>query len=316
MSAEPQLFRIDPETRESESITEVEFAQLGLQERRDIQEWVAGNPEILGDDLLIIAKEFSAFDRTNERLDLLAVDSDGTLVVIELKRDDSGADVHWQAVKYASYLNQASIDDIISILANYLGNGETHIPEDKRKEAENTLLEHLGAEDLSTLNSDQRIILASHTFAPEVTTAVLWLNEKAPVENLITCVKLIPFKDREALYLQAHTIIPAPTVEIVGIGDQAHDLPSRPIKKSKRPRLKFGPLGIQEGEVLTYVKDDTITAKVVDGDSNVEYQGEILRIAKLTTKLLNSPRPTWAQPYWRTETGELLSEMYDKTYPQ
>ena len=30
------------------------------------------------------------------------------------------------------------------------------------------------------LNNDQRIILASHRFAPEVTSAALWLNEKAP----------------------------------------------------------------------------------------------------------------------------------------
>ena len=46
---------------------------------------------ILGDDLLIIAKEFSDFDRTSERLDLLAIDRDGKLVIIELKRDRSGA---------------------------------------------------------------------------------------------------------------------------------------------------------------------------------------------------------------------------------
>ena len=44
MSAEPQLFRIDPSTHESEAMTEVDFARLGLQERRDIQEWVADNP--------------------------------------------------------------------------------------------------------------------------------------------------------------------------------------------------------------------------------------------------------------------------------
>ena len=49
MSAEPQLFRINPESRESERIEEVNFAQLGLQERRDIQEWIAANPGILGE---------------------------------------------------------------------------------------------------------------------------------------------------------------------------------------------------------------------------------------------------------------------------
>ena len=48
MSGEPQLFRVDPQSRESERIEEVDFARLGFQERRDIQEWVAANPGILG----------------------------------------------------------------------------------------------------------------------------------------------------------------------------------------------------------------------------------------------------------------------------
>ena len=104
MSGDPHLFRVDPESRESKLVEEVDFRQLGFQERRDIQEWIAANPGILGEDLLIIGKEFSGFDRTNECLDLLAVDSDGKLVVIELKRDDTGPDAHWQAIKYASYL--------------------------------------------------------------------------------------------------------------------------------------------------------------------------------------------------------------------
>ena len=94
MSSEPQLFRIDPKTHDSESMREIEFAELGFQERRDIQEWVAKNPGILGERLLIVSKEFSGFDRTNERLDLLAVDEEGRLVIIELKRDDTGADAH------------------------------------------------------------------------------------------------------------------------------------------------------------------------------------------------------------------------------
>ena len=189
MSAEPQLFRINPESRESERIEEVNFAQLGLQERRDIQEWIAANPGILGEDLLIIGKEFSGFDRTDERLDLLAVDADGKLVVIELKRDDTGADAHWQAIKYASYLHRAGAEDIIRMLADH--------EEVSESEALNKLLQHLGADDLDILNKDQRIILASHRFAPEVTSAALWLNEKALGEDLITCIKLTPYQGRE-----------------------------------------------------------------------------------------------------------------------
>ena len=215
MSTEPQLFRVNPSTHESEAMTEVEFAQLGFQERRDIQEWVANNPRILGEDLLIIGKEFSGFDRTNERLDLLAVDADGKLVVIELKRDDTGADAHWQAIKYASYLRRVDAERIIGMLADHESISES--------EARIRLERHLGSDDLNALNNDQRIILASHRFAPEVTSAAVWLNEKAPDKDLMTCVQLVPYSDAEtdSLYVQANTIIPVPGIEdyVIGVGD-------------------------------------------------------------------------------------------------
>ena len=223
MSREPQLFRINPDTKQTDSIQEVDFSQLGLQERRDIQEWVADNPGILGEELLIIGKEFSGFDRTNERLDLLAVDRDGKLVIIELKRDDTGADAHWQAIKYASYFHHATTDDIIRIRAEYSS--------ESQEDALTTLLQHMGADDLNALNNDQRIILASHRFAPEVTSAALWLNQKNPTEDLITCVKLTPYRVEQtgSLYIQVSTIIPVPGTDdyVVGVGDGSRLEPTK-----------------------------------------------------------------------------------------
>ena len=245
MSSEPQLYRINPETRESEQVKEVNFRDLGFQERRHIQEWIASNPDILGEELLIISKEYSGFDRTNERLDLLAVDSDGKLVVIELKRDDSGTDVHWQAIKYASYCHHADSDRIISLMAKH--------KDISPAEATNQLLQHLGADDFGSLNNDQRIILVSHRFAPEVTSAVLWLNEKAPGENLITCIKLTPFRDSkdDSLYIQASTIIPIPgtkdfTINIADDGEQ-------------EDRRLVSSLGAKLTETFAKHKNDKIT---------------------------------------------------------
>ena len=164
---------------------------------------------------MIIGKEFSGFDRTNERLDLVAVDADGKLVIIELKRDDTGADAHWQAIKYASYVRRVDTEGIIGMFASYA--------RVSREEAANKLLQHLNADDLNGLNNDQRIILASHRFAPEVTSAALWLNEKAPGEDLMTCVQLTPYQDAEtgSLYVQANRIIPVPGIEdyVVRVGD-------------------------------------------------------------------------------------------------
>ena len=173
MSNGPKWFRINFRNGEIQAITsretqvlkEVEFAHLEVSERYDIQEWIAAYPSILDDDLLIIGKEFSGFDRSSERPDLLAVDRGGKLVVIELKRDDSGEDVHCQAIKYASYLSHARVGEIVGILANH--------EQILQLNAEAKLRGHIAANDLSTLNHDQRIILAGHRFAPQVTSAVL-----------------------------------------------------------------------------------------------------------------------------------------------
>lgn len=37
MSGEPQLFRVNPESQQSDRIAEVDFARLGLRERRDFR---------------------------------------------------------------------------------------------------------------------------------------------------------------------------------------------------------------------------------------------------------------------------------------
>lgn len=79
-----------------------------------MQEWTAKNPEVLGEELLVIQKEFDGFSDTHERLDLLALDKEGKLVIIENKLDDSGRDVTWQAIKYASYCSSMSQDEIVS----------------------------------------------------------------------------------------------------------------------------------------------------------------------------------------------------------
>ena len=100
------------------------------------------------------------------------MDSDGKLVVIELKRDDSGADAHWQAIKYASYLQRASADDIIRMLAEY--------SETSDADATDSLLQHLNADDFNSLNNDQRIILASHRFAPRSHVCCSLAERKGP----------------------------------------------------------------------------------------------------------------------------------------
>src|SRR5471030_2943476 len=97
------MFRIDSQTNSIMPLTARTFVDLGFKERNNLQEWIAKAPSCLGEELLIIQKEFAGFSDTHERLDLLAIDKQGSLVLIENKLDDTGRDVTWQALKYASY---------------------------------------------------------------------------------------------------------------------------------------------------------------------------------------------------------------------
>ena len=89
------MYKIDKESNRIAPLAEKSFSDLGFTERQHLQEWLAHAPDALGEELLIIQKEFDGFDDTRERLDLLALDKDGNLVIIENKLDDSGRDVVW-----------------------------------------------------------------------------------------------------------------------------------------------------------------------------------------------------------------------------
>lgn len=83
------MFMLDKESNKITEIKSKTFHDFGFKEREHLQEWIADYPECLGEELLIIQKEFDGFNDTNERLDLLALDKSGTIVVIENKLDDT-----------------------------------------------------------------------------------------------------------------------------------------------------------------------------------------------------------------------------------
>ncbi len=114
------MFRIDTKTNSISQLANRTFGELGFKERYNLQEWIVKAPNCLGEELLFIQKEFAGFTDTNERLDLLALDKQGSLVLVENKLDDTGRDVTWQALKYASYCSGLSKDNIRQIYQEFL----------------------------------------------------------------------------------------------------------------------------------------------------------------------------------------------------
>jgi hypothetical protein len=59
-----------------------------------------------------------------DRLDVLFLDSVGSLLVAELKRDEAAETTDLQALKYAAYRSQLRVSDVVDMYARYHGVGQ------------------------------------------------------------------------------------------------------------------------------------------------------------------------------------------------
>jgi len=201
------IFTYDKANKQISLSKETDFKSHHVLERRDIEKWIDNYPEILGEELLIISNEYDKFDKTSERLDLLAIDKRGNLVVIELKRDDSGKTHELQAIKYAAYCSTLTLSDIIPEYQQYLAK------KGKNMDLEAAKRQIIGFidEEFEELNDKPRIILVAKEYQTEVTATVMWLRK---FEVNISCVKLTPYEMNEnTLAFESNIIIPVPDAE-------------------------------------------------------------------------------------------------------
>lgn len=158
----------------------------------DLQRLLREQIEILSPDTLVIAEEFADWQDSRRRVDLLGVDRDANLVVIELERTEDGGHMELQALRYASMVSTMTFERATELFARYRGVGV--------EEAQSRILDFLGwgEPDEESFAQDVRIVLASAEFSKELTTAVLWLNQR---DLDIRCVRLRPYRDGARLLL-------------------------------------------------------------------------------------------------------------------
>lgn len=227
------MYKIDTTDNRISRLEVKSFASLGFKEREHLQEWLANEPGALGEELLIIQKEFDGFDDTRERLDLLALDKDGVLVIIENKLDDTGRDVVWQALKYASYCSNLSKSQLINIYQQYL---DKYCDGGNAKEL---ICDFLNSPDIDevVLNSgnQQRLMFVAANFRKEVTNTALWLLSNG---IQLQCFKVTPFAMGESLFLNVDQIIPTPEVKELMIGITAKEADEKNTKTELKNRHK------------------------------------------------------------------------------
>jgi hypothetical protein len=239
------MFKVNRSENKLQKLEQTRFADLNLRERDHLQEWLAKQPDALGEELLILQKEFDGFANTRERLDLLALDKDGQLVVIENKLDDSGRDVAWQALKYTAYVSSLTKAQVIDIYQQYLDRHEGG------GNAVQRICSFLEAEDLDEIvlnpGNSQRMFFIAANFRREITAAVLWLREH---QIDARCFKVTPFSFGEELLIDIQPVIPTPEAAdfMIQMAEKESEEKSSKDNQQRRYklRLRFWELALQD----------------------------------------------------------------------
>ncbi|MGY1714358.1 DUF5655 domain-containing protein [Geodermatophilus sp. SYSU D01106] len=168
----------------------ISLADAGLKERQHLQEWVIAHPQVLGPSVKIVAFEFGSWsghtgEKEKDRLDVLALDADGRLIVVELKRDKAPDTVEMQALKYAALVSRFTRDDLDKVHARFLS---------KRRGADVTA-EEAAAEldEWATITDDSlrlpSVVLMAADFPQTVTATVVFLHQQLSLD-----VRLLAFQ--------------------------------------------------------------------------------------------------------------------------
>ena len=184
------LYRWNTDNLEAVPPTTFEAEQL---QEANLQQLLRDQPDVLEEGLFIVAEEFSNWQDSGRSIDLLALDDEGRLVVIELKRTQTGDHSELQAIRYAamvSNLTQRQLEEAHH--AYLLKRGRSY---------------DSGAIVEEVYTESPRIMLVSAGFSKELTTSVLWLNANG-LE--ITCIRLRLYRSGNDILMDTDQVIPLP----------------------------------------------------------------------------------------------------------
>ena len=223
-----------------------------LWERQNLEEWILKEPSILSEPLhesafLIITSELAGVTTSADRLDILALDKKGKLVVVELKRDVATSYPDLQAIRYASQYASMHVSELIQIysMAHQL------TPDEAKK----CLLDFVELEnpDEWELDSKPRVVLVAQGFGKEIVTSVIWLRSFG-VD--ISCISLELYRYQDQLYLTSSPIWPQPEVETVRMSIERKGEQEQESVKQRSPeilRALFDAKILRNGDELDFI---------------------------------------------------------------
>lgn len=178
-----------------------EYVETGFQKKYQelyLEEWVENNPDNIVEDgkLLIVGRQVVI--NLGGYIDLLAIDRQGALVIIELKRDRTPRETIAQALEYASFVESLDYDLIEGIYCAYTGDENAILARDHQSYFD------LTSDEVVTLNKEQRIVIIGQRISPEIRQTASFLRMKG---IRTTCVEFSFFKSSEGRRLFSTEIV-------------------------------------------------------------------------------------------------------------
>ncbi len=202
--------------KQATRIEPVTFSELVMTENH-IEEILRNSIDMICDEeesMLVVGRQVK--NEKYGRSDLTAVDNNGDIVLIEIKRDIKDIiyrkeAFEFQAIRYAaSYATIDTTDDLVNkVYVPYIEKYKDEFELGELTSFElgiRKLDEFLEANDAhKDFNEKQRIILVASDFDEQTLSAVAWLNSN----NVdISCYRLIPYKLSEDIYFYAEKLLP------------------------------------------------------------------------------------------------------------
>jgi alkylated DNA nucleotide flippase Atl1 len=212
----------------------VSLTEAGLRERDHLQEWVLANPEILGDDLKIVTFEFDrwmtgAGTSTWERLDVLALDRSGRLVLAELKRSRAPDAVMVQALNYAAMVSRFTLDQLADV---YAARVDALASPDEALAVLQEWAPTLSDETLT----QPRMVLVAEDFGPVLTNTAMYLIEQGLDLRL---VRIQLYRIGDTLALTSAQVLPVPDAEEFMVRPRSAAATQRTVKAAAARRASI-----------------------------------------------------------------------------
>ena len=214
------LYRMSKSKDRFQEIDRTSLGSEGVLERQDLQRIIRDQPDVIEEGLFIVAEEFSNWADSGRSIDLLGIGEDRNLVVVELKRGDTGEHMELQAIRYAAMAANVTLEQIVDAHGQYLQmrgiNGDAQDCIHRFLDLED------GVSEPQVATERPRILLVSEGFSKELTTSVLWLND-AGLD--IRCVRLRVYRHGDELLIDVDQVIPLPEAQdyLVKVRDRAEE---------------------------------------------------------------------------------------------